>query len=178
MVASVLLLLLAPLLVLIALLIRLDSPGPVLFRQTRTGLNGRVFRIYKFRTMHVQEDGPEVRQACRMDPRVTCVGRILRRTHLDELPQLINVLRGEMSLVGPRPPLPCEVELYEDHHYTRLDMKPGITGPWQVGGRNNITDFEEVVRLEESYIRHWSIWKDVAILCRTIPAVMRMDGAL
>jgi lipopolysaccharide/colanic/teichoic acid biosynthesis glycosyltransferase len=108
---------------------------------------------------------------------VTGVGAILRQTSLDELPQLFNVLRGEMSLVGPRPPMPSEVELYDEHHYSRFDMKPGITGPWQVGGRNKITDFEEVVRLEHAYARSWSIGKDFRILMRTIPVVLRMDGA-
>jgi lipopolysaccharide/colanic/teichoic acid biosynthesis glycosyltransferase len=111
------------------------------------------------------------------DPRVTRVGRFLRRTSLDELPQLWNVLRGDMSLVGPRPPLPCEVELYEEHHYTRFDMKPGITGPWQVSGRNRITDFDEVLKVEFDYLRQWSIWKDVEILVRTLPEVLKMKGA-
>jgi lipopolysaccharide/colanic/teichoic acid biosynthesis glycosyltransferase len=111
------------------------------------------------------------------DPRVTRIGAFLRRTSLDELPQLWNVLLGHMSVVGPRPPLPCEVALYQEHHYTRLNMRPGMTGPWQASGRNRITDFEEVVRLESAYIRQWSIWKDLAILLRTIPVVLRMDGA-
>jgi lipopolysaccharide/colanic/teichoic acid biosynthesis glycosyltransferase len=111
------------------------------------------------------------------DPRVTRLGRMLRRTSLDEVPQLLNVLRGEMSLVGPRPPLPMEVELYEAHHYARFDVKPGITGPWQVSGRNEIRDFEEVVALESSYIRTWSVWADLWLLLRTIPAVFRMRGA-
>jgi lipopolysaccharide/colanic/teichoic acid biosynthesis glycosyltransferase len=113
----------------------------------------------------------------KQDPRVTRVGTFLRRTSLDELPQLINVLRGEMSLVGPRPPLPSEVDLYEEHHYTRFDMKPGMTGPWQVSGRNAITDFEEVIQLETAYIRDWVIWKDLAILLKTIPVVFTMRGA-
>jgi lipopolysaccharide/colanic/teichoic acid biosynthesis glycosyltransferase len=111
------------------------------------------------------------------DPRITRVGRVLRRTSLDEVPQLLNVLRGEMSLVGPRPPLPSEVELYELHHYARFDVKPGITGPWQVSGRNDIVDFEEIVRMETAYIRRWSLWADIAILIATIPAVFRMRGA-
>jgi lipopolysaccharide/colanic/teichoic acid biosynthesis glycosyltransferase len=111
------------------------------------------------------------------DPRITRVGSFLRRTSLDELPQLWNVLVGDMSLVGPRPPIPSVVALYYDDLYTRFVVKPGITGPWQVGGRNRITDFEEVMRLETTYIRQWSIGKDVAILARTLPAVLRMDGA-
>jgi lipopolysaccharide/colanic/teichoic acid biosynthesis glycosyltransferase len=111
------------------------------------------------------------------DPRVTRLGRFLRRASLDELPQLVNVLRGEMSLVGPRPPLPSEVALYEEHHYGRLDMTPGITGPWQVAGRNLMTDFEEIVRLEREYTQNWDLAKDAAILLRTIPVVLRMQGA-
>jgi lipopolysaccharide/colanic/teichoic acid biosynthesis glycosyltransferase len=111
------------------------------------------------------------------DPRITRLGALLRRTSLDELPQLWNVLRGEMSLVGPRPPLASEVALYEAHHYARFDVKPGITGPWQVNGRSTVTEFEEVVRLESEYIRGWTIWKDVALLVRTVPAVLFMRGA-
>jgi lipopolysaccharide/colanic/teichoic acid biosynthesis glycosyltransferase len=111
------------------------------------------------------------------DPRVTRVGRFLRRTSLDELPQLWNVMRGDMSLVGPRPPVPQEVALYEEHHFARFHMKPGITGPWQVGGRNNVTSFEEIVRLEADYMRYWSIGKDIEILLRTLPAVLGQRGA-
>jgi lipopolysaccharide/colanic/teichoic acid biosynthesis glycosyltransferase len=113
----------------------------------------------------------------RNDPRVTRLGRVLRRTSLDEAPQLLNVLRGEMSLVGPRPPLPMEVELYETHHYARFDVKPGMTGPWQVSGRNEIVDFEEIVRMETAYIQHWDVWSDVRILLATVPAVLGMRGA-
>ncbi|HEU4698116.1 MAG TPA: sugar transferase [Gemmatimonadales bacterium] len=187
--ASIGLLLLAPLFGLIALAVRLSSRGPIFFRQTRVGLGGSTFRITKFRTM--VQDAEERRQALaaeslysdqrlfklKNDPRVTRVGAFLRRTSLDELPQLWNVLKGEMSLVGPRPPLPSEVALYEEHHYNRFDVKPGITGPWQVGGRNTITDFEEVIRLETAYIREWTIWKDLGILLRTVPAVVYMRGA-
>ena len=111
------------------------------------------------------------------DPRVTRIGLFLRRTSLDELPQLWNVLTGDMSLVGPRPPLPAEVDLYEEHHYTRFDVKPGMTGPWQVNGRNLITDFEEIIRLETEYIRGWTIWKDLGLLLRTVPVVLFMRGA-
>src|SRR5439155_1578418 len=111
------------------------------------------------------------------DPRITPLGRWLRRTSIDELPQLVNVLRGEMSLVGPRPPLPSEVALYEEHHYTRFDVKPGITGPWQVAGRNGVTSFEEVMGLERNYIRNWSVWADMQLLVKTIPVVVRMSGA-
>ena len=184
------LVLLSPVMAAIAAAVRFSSPGPAIFAQERVGQGGRRFRVYKFRSMVTDAESrradlvgqsvyPDQRLfKLRNDPRITRLGAFLRRSSLDELPQLWNVLRGEMSLVGPRPPLPCEVALYEDHHYHRLDMKPGITGPWQVAGRNRITDFEEVVRLEQSYIRHWSIWKDLSILARTIPAVVRMDGAL
>src|SRR5438445_11872485 len=111
------------------------------------------------------------------DPRMTRLGRWLRQTSLDELPQRVNVLRGNMALVGPRPPLPSEVALYEAHHYARFDVKPGITGPWQVAGRNQITDFERVVALETEYIRTWSLFADLSILLRTVPAVLGMRGA-
>jgi exopolysaccharide biosynthesis polyprenyl glycosylphosphotransferase len=180
---------LSPILALIALWIKLDSHGPVFFRQERVGREGRPFNILKFRTMtHDAEEHREEllersiysdRRLFKVphDPRITRVGGWLRRTSLDELPQLMNVLTGEMSLVGPRPPLPCEVELYETHHYARFDVTPGMTGPWQVSGRNEIVDFEEVVRMETAYIQHWDIWSDVKILLATIPAVLRMRGA-
>jgi len=112
------------------------------------------------------------------DPRATRLGRWLRRSSLDELPQFVNVLIGDMAIVGPRPPLPSEVALYERHHYARFDVKPGITGPWQVSGRNQVTDFEAVVRLEQDYIQGWSLTRDLAILLQTLPAVLRMRGAL
>jgi exopolysaccharide biosynthesis polyprenyl glycosylphosphotransferase len=180
---------LAPLFAVIALAVKLSSSGPVLFRQQRVGRGGAIFMITKFRSM--VEDAESRRESLeersiypdprlfkvKEDPRVTRVGDFLRRTSLDELPQLLNVLRGEMSLVGPRPPLPSEVDLYEEHHYTRFDMKPGMTGPWQVSGRNTITDFEEVIRLETAYMREWAIWKDFAILLKTIPVVFTMRGA-
>lgn len=183
------LIVLAPVFAAIALAVRLSSTGPVIFRQQRVGRGGTMFMITKFRSM--VEDAESRRGALvessiypdprlfkmRQDPRVTRVGTFLRRTSLDELPQLINVLRGEMSLVGPRPPLPSEVDLYEEHHYTRFDMKPGMTGPWQVSGRNGITDFEEVIQLETAYMRDWVIWKDLAILLKTIPVVFTMRGA-
>lgn len=179
----------APILSIVALAVRLSGRGPIFFRQFRVGLGGKIFRITKFRSMvHDAEarrsdlTGESVYTDLRLfkvvnDPRVTRLGAFLRRTSLDELPQLWNVLRGEMSLVGPRPPLPAEVDLYEEHHYTRFDVKPGMTGPWQVNGRNLITDFEEVIRLETDYIREWSIWKDLGLLLKTIPAVLYMRGA-
>jgi exopolysaccharide biosynthesis polyprenyl glycosylphosphotransferase len=179
----------APLFALVALLIRRESKGPVFFRQWRVGRAGKPFEIYKFRSMY--SDAEQRLESLRSesiyederlfkvvnDPRVTRVGRILRRTSIDELPQLLNVLRGDMSLVGPRPPTLNEVELYEEHHYCRFDMKPGITGPWQVNGRNKVTEFEEVVRLERAYTRDWSIATDLKILIKTVPVVLRMDGA-
>ncbi len=183
------LVLLSPLFAIIAAQVKLDSPGPVFFRQERVGRGGRLFKIIKFRTMRNgaehERDGllsRSIYSDLRLfkvpgDPRITRVGGWLRRTSLDELPQLVNVLRGEMSLVGPRPPLPSEVVLYKEHHYARFDMKPGITGPWQVNGRNQITDFEQVVTLETSYMRKWTIWSDLVILFRTVGAVVRMRGA-
>lgn len=184
------LVLLSPVFVIVALLVKLDSRGSVFFQQYRVGRGGRLFRIMKFRTM---VDGAEGKRdellgqsvyhdprlfKVRDDPRATRLGSWLRRTSLDELPQLINVFRGEMSLVGPRPPLPSEVALYEAHHYARFDVKPGMTGPWQVTGRNEVTDFERVVGLETAYIREWSLFRDLMILVRTIPVVLRMRGAL
>ena len=187
--ASLGLMLVAPLMAVIALLVKLTSPGPVVFGQERVGQSGRRFRMYKFRSMVAGAEAHRdalVQQSVYADarlfkipndPRITRVGAFLRRTSLDELPQLWNVLRGEMSLVGPRPPLPCEVALYEEHHYARFEMKPGITGPWQVAGRNAITDFDAVIRIEAAYMRQWSIWRDLEILFKTLPAVLRMQGA-
>jgi exopolysaccharide biosynthesis polyprenyl glycosylphosphotransferase len=181
--------LLSPLFVAVAAVVLLTSRGPIFFRQTRVGLGGKPFKITKFRSMVYDAEAllddltPKSLYSDRRlfkvkdDPRVTALGNFLRRSSLDELPQLWNVLRGEMSLVGPRPPLPSEVDLYEEHHYTRFDVKPGITGPWQVNGRNTITDFEKVIRLETDYIREWTIWKDLGILLRTVPAVLLMRGA-
>jgi exopolysaccharide biosynthesis polyprenyl glycosylphosphotransferase len=181
--------LLSPLFVVIAIAIYISSPGPIFFRQIRVGLGGKPFKITKFRSMvHDAEAKRDDLTSNSLysdqrlfklkdDPRVTRLGGFLRRTSLDELPQLWNAFVGNMSLVGPRPPLPSEVDLYEEHHYTRFDVKPGITGPWQVNGRNLITDFEEVIRLETDYIREWTIWKDLGLLLKTIPAVLYMRGA-
>jgi exopolysaccharide biosynthesis polyprenyl glycosylphosphotransferase len=187
--ASLGLLLSAPVCLAIAVAILFEDGRPILFRQKRIGRGGRPFHILKFRSMVVNAEdrleelrGSSIYADDRLfkmvdDPRVTRVGRFLRRTSLDELPQLLNVLAGQMSLVGPRPPLPSEVEAYEEHHYARFDVKPGITGPWQTGGRNAITDFEEVIRMESEYIRRWSFVEDLRILARTIPAVLRGSGA-
>jgi exopolysaccharide biosynthesis polyprenyl glycosylphosphotransferase len=173
----------------IALLIKLTSPGPVFFRQQRSGLNGAPFSIFKFRTMTTNAEqfqhelaamnemtGPVFKVT--NDPRVTPLGRILRRYSLDELPQFFNILRGEMSLVGPRPLPVDEVRRFNDlAHRRRLSVKPGLTCLWQVSGRNKITDFKEWVRLDLEYIDNWSIWLDLLILLRTIPIVLLGTGA-
>jgi exopolysaccharide biosynthesis polyprenyl glycosylphosphotransferase len=174
---------------LIALLIKRLSPGPVFFRQQRSGLNGAPFTLYKFRTMvtnaeqfkHELEAMNEMRGPVfkiTKDPRVTPLGKILRRYSLDELPQVFNVLRGEMSLVGPRPLPVDEVRRFNDlAHRRRLSVKPGITCLWQVQGRNQISDFRDWVRLDLEYIDNWSLWLDVKILLRTVPAVFTATGA-
>jgi exopolysaccharide biosynthesis polyprenyl glycosylphosphotransferase len=186
--AAAAIVLLSPLLIFCAVAIRLTSPGPVLFRQTRVGLRGSHFVMLKFRSMVV--DAPELLAALqerqdagngvlfkiRDDPRVTRIGRLLRRYSLDELPQFFNVLSGEMSLIGPRPPLPAEVEQYEDVVNRRLLIKPGITGLWQVSGRSNLS-WEDSVRLDLSYVENWSVTGDLIILLRTIRAVFRREGA-
>ena len=185
-----LLVVLAPLYLLIALAVRLTSRGPALFRQVRVGQGGRHFHMWKFRSMVAAAEEQQEQLNARNvygdeplfkvvhDPRITALGRFLRRTSLDELPQFWNVLRGDMSLVGPRPPLPGEVERYAERHFVRLDVRPGLTGPWQVSGRNRIMHFEDVIALESAYIAEWSFARDVSILARTLPAVIRMDGAL
>lgn len=186
-VASLLLVLAAPVLAVAALLIKATSPGPVLFRQVRCGLYGRRFQMIKLRTMHEdaeqrraelehlnEADGPVFKIA--EDPRVTRVGRVLRRFSIDELPQLWNVIRGDMSLVGPRPPIPGEVDQYRLAERRRLSMRPGLTCLWQVQGRNQI-GFEEWIRLDLEYIDHWSLRQDMRILAMTVPAVLRGDGA-
>jgi exopolysaccharide biosynthesis polyprenyl glycosylphosphotransferase len=181
--------LLAPLLVLIAVAVKLDSRGPVVFSQNRAGLGGRRFRMHKFRTMrvgadaekeglsHLNHTGDSRLFKIPNDPRITRVGAFLRRWSLDELPQIWNVLRGQMSLVGPRPFFESDLEDYEAHHYRRLGAKPGLTGLWQVSGRSSVVDFEEVVRLDRQYIEQWSIWLDLTILLRTLPSVLRRRGA-
>ncbi len=171
-----------------AILVRLSSRGPALFRQTRCGLNGRPFTLFKLRTMVDgaddrltevkdlnQHDGPVFK--ARHDPRVTPLGRLIRRLSLDEAPQFWNVLKGEMSLVGPRPPLPGEVSRYELWQRRRLSMKPGVTGLWQVSGRSEILDFEQWMELDLAYIDNWSIGLDLKILLRTVPAVLSGRGA-
>jgi putative colanic acid biosynthesis UDP-glucose lipid carrier transferase len=157
---------------LIALAVKLTSRGPVLFKQRRYGLDGGEFRMWKFRTMTVWEDGEEVPQARKDDCRVTPLGRLLRRASLDELPQFFNVLRGEMSVVGPRPPLPDEVAGYDVWHRRRLSMKPGITGLWQVAARRE-QEFDRWVVLDLDYIDRWSLWLDLKIMLRTVPAMIQ-----
>ena len=185
--ASLFLLLSAPLLLLSALLIKLEDGGPVLFRQVRCGLNGRKFSLLKLRTMVPDAAGQKEALLSanemsgpvfkiRRDPRVTRVGAHLRRFSLDELPQLWNVLAGEMALVGPRPPVPEEVVRYERWQRRRLSMKPGMTGLWQVSGRSEI-DFEEWMALDLRYIDNWSFWLDLKILLKTFPAVIGGRGA-
>ena len=186
-VAAVALLALAPALVLLAVLIRLDSPGPVLYRQTRIGRDGRPFTMLKLRTMVSDADrrraalvetasASDVLFKLRDDPRITRLGRMLRRYSLDELPQLINVLRREMSLVGPRPPLPEEVQRYRPDTFRRLVVRPGLTGLWQVSGRSDLS-WDESVRLDLRYVENWSLSLDLWILCRTLGAVLGHRGA-
>lgn len=184
---SMLLLIFAIPMALLAIAIKVDSPGPVIYRQRRVGRGGVPFEIYKFRSMQSdaekelhklqafnEADGPIFKM--KTDPRVTRVGWLLRRTSLDELPQLANVLKGEMSLVGPRPPIPSEVEQYEPWHLKRLDVSPGMTGLWQVSGRSGLS-FDEMVLLDMYYIETWSIGLDLQILLRTLPAVLSAGGA-
>jgi exopolysaccharide biosynthesis polyprenyl glycosylphosphotransferase len=187
-VAGTALVLLAPVLLGIALIVRLSSNGPALFCQTRIGKNGKQFRMLKFRSMYVgaerrvsellsQNDAADgLLFKIRDDPRITTVGRTLRRWSLDELPQLINVVCGSMSLVGPRPPLPTEVARYGNDTRRRLLVKPGLTGLWQVSGRSDLS-WEESVRLDLHYVENWSLVLDIVVLCKTARAVMRADGA-
>jgi exopolysaccharide biosynthesis polyprenyl glycosylphosphotransferase len=186
-VSAVALLVALPIMVAVAIGVRLDSKGPIFLPQERVGLNGRVFRIYKVRSMHVGAEHllNELQQnnqaggvifKMKNDPRRTRAGRIIRKLSLDEVPQLWNVLIGDMSIVGPRPPIPHEVALYEDWHRRRLDVVPGLTGLWQVSGRSDIP-FEEMVMLDLYYIENWSLGLDLKIILRTIPAVLTMRGA-
>ena len=180
-------LLLAPLFVSVAVAIKLGDGGPTLFRQTRVGKDGRPFSVYKFRTMVVDAEARKAQFVLlnetggvlfkmRKDPRITPVGELLRRWSLDELPQLINVIRGDMSLVGPRPPLPDEVAKYPDHVRRRLAVKPGITGLWQVNGRSDLS-WDESVRLDLRYVENWSLMLDMQILWKTLSAVVGGSGA-
>mgnify|MGYP000896892858 CR=1 FL=1 len=180
-------LLAAPIMITAAIAIKLESRGPVFFKQTRSGANGRPFPLYKFRTMTADAErhkeslrdlnemsGPVFK--IKQDPRVTRVGRVLRKYSIDEIPQFFNILRGEMSLVGPRPPLPSEVANYEPWQRRKLAVKPGLTCIWQVSGRNQI-DFEDWMRLDLEYIDNWSLWLDARILAKTVPTVLKGEGA-
>lgn len=193
------LLVLSPMMLLVAAAIKLTSSGPVFFAQDRVGKNGKIFKFIKFRSMYVNTDDMTHREyvtklikgqianekrrsdkalfKLQNDPRITRVGRFLRKYSLDELPQLFNVLKGEMSLVGPRPAIPYEVKNYSAWHMQRFNVLPGITGLWQVNGRSRTT-FSEMVRYDIKYIRNWSLWLDIKILFRTIPTVLSSDGAL
>lgn len=179
----------APLYVAIGLLVKLDSPGPIFYKQTRIGLHGRPFKVWKFRTMVVNADklqktleaNNETKDGIlfkiKNDPRITRVGRFLRRYSLDELPQLFNVILGEMSLVGPRPLPVRDVEKFAEHHFIRHKVLPGITGLWQVSGRSDITDFEEVLSLDTTYIENWSLALDWQILLQTVVVIFGKTGA-
>ena len=177
-----------PIIALVAIPLKLESPGPLIFKQRRVGRNGRVFYIHKLRSMYVDAEArkKELMAQNEMnglmfkmedDPRITRVGRFIRRTSIDELPQFFDVVRGSMSLVGTRPPTLDEYRQYESHHKRRLSMKPGITGLWQVSGRSDIDDFEEVVKLDVQYIDNWSIWMDIYLLFRTVGVVFDRKGA-
>ena len=170
----------------LALVIKLDSPGPIFYSQTRYGLKGKPFTIRKFRSMVQNAD--DLKQMVsneaqglifknENDPRITRVGQFLRKTSLDEFPQFWNVLKGDMSLVGTRPPTADEVSRYSPHHWQRLDVKPGITGQWQVSGRSAIKDFEEIVHLDLHYQAIWSPWYDLQVILKTITVLLNRSGA-
>lgn len=179
--------LLFPLFIFIAIIIKLDSKGPVLFSQTRVGENGKTFKMFKFRSMQVgsedllnvlkeinEADGPVFK--IKNDPRITRLGTFLRRTSMDELPQLVNVLKGEMSFVGPRPPLPCEVDQYTPYQRQRLTVKPGLTCYWQIRGRSNLS-FDEWVDLDLEYIGRRNVALDISLILMTIPVILTGKGA-
>ncbi len=186
--------------IVVAVLIRLDSKGPIFYRQKRVGLRGAEFNMYKFRSMYVKNDDSVHRDAIVKymngqemnvgtvvaikfqfklsdDPRVTRVGRFIRKTSIDELPQFFNILRGEMTLVGPRPPLPYEVELYTPHNWLRLSGKPGLTGIWQVYGRSRVT-FQDMVEMDIDYLQHQSLWEDLKLIALTVPVMIRGRGGV
>ncbi len=184
---STVLLFFAPLFIIIALAVRLDSPGPVLFVQKRVGRNGKIFPCYKFRSMLVNAE--EIRQKLeaqnerggpvfkmKNDPRITRVGKLLRKSSLDELPQLLNVIKGDMSLVGPRPAIPSEVEKYTARERERLLVTPGLTGLWQVSGRASV-GFDEMIDMDLEYVQKRSVWFNIVLLAKTIPAVVTARGA-
>ncbi|MBD1998864.1 sugar transferase [Leptolyngbya sp. FACHB-541] len=170
----------------ITIAIQIDSPGPVFYSQTRCGHRGRYFKIWKFRSMVVNAEALKQQVTNQAnghvfkndnDPRITRVGQFLRRTSLDELPQFWNVLQGDMSLVGTRPPTVNEVKQYSKHHWRRLEVKPGITGEWQVNGRSQIIDFEAIVQLDLRYLHRWSVMYDLFLIGKTIWVVLSKQGA-
>ena len=182
--------------------IYIASPGPIFYQQERIGRNGKVFKMYKFRSMYLDADARKKEFMAQnrvagglmfkldWDPRIignreladgtrkTGIGEFIRKTSLDEFPQFFNVLKGDMSLVGTRPPTKDEWILYQDHHRARMAMRPGLTGMWQVSGRSNITDFEEIVKLDTQYIEEWSLKLDLKILLKTVLVVLRRDGSM
>jgi exopolysaccharide biosynthesis polyprenyl glycosylphosphotransferase len=187
-VSFLLLILLAPLFLIVALIIKISSPGPVFFKQRRCGLNRREFTLYKFRSMvadaeKIKTQLEKFNEAdglvfkIKNDPRITPIGKFIRKTSIDELPQVFNVLKGDMSLVGPRPPLPSEVKKYERQQQRRLSMKPGITCIWQTSGRNKV-NFDTWIKMDLEYIDNWSLGLDFKILLKTIPAVLFGKGAM
>ena len=170
----------------IMIIMAISDRGPLLYSQVRCGLYGRPFRIWKFRSMVVGADKMKhlVKNEAQghifkntNDPRITCLGAFLRKTSLDEFPQFWNVLMGDMSLVGTRPPTVDEVEKYDPHHWQRLNVKPGITGEWQVNGRSSIKDFEDIVKMDLHYQQKWSLWYDINLICRTVLVVFNKKGA-
>lgn len=177
-----------PIILIVAIPLKLESKGPLFFKQDRVGKNGRVFKMYKLRSMYndAEKRKAELMKSNQMqglmfkidnDPRITKVGKFIRKTSIDELPQFFNVLKGDMSLVGTRPPTVDEFEQYENHHKRRLSMRPGITGMWQTSGRSNIKNFEEIVELDLQYIDNWSFGLDIKLLLKTVLVVLRKDGA-
>ncbi|HLO83787.1 MAG TPA: sugar transferase [Nostocaceae cyanobacterium] len=178
-----------PIYIAIAILIKLDSPGPVFYKQTRVGLHEKSFQVWKFRTMvtnaeQLQQQLEQFNESkdgilfkIKDDPRITRIGKFLRRYSLDELPQIFNILRGEMSLIGPRPLPIRDVDKFTERHFIRQEVLPGVTGLWQVSGRSDITDFEQVIQLDLTYIENWSFWLDVQILWKTVQVVLKAKGA-
>ncbi len=178
-----------PLMLAVAIAIRLESPGPVIYRQTRVGMNGKTFNMYKFRSMQQNADNllPQLMEKNEIgqgmfklfdDPRITKIGKFIRKYSIDELPQLFNVLRGDMSLVGPRPPIQSELQHYKNWHYFRFATLPGLTGLWQVSGRSKIKEFDRVVKMDYQYINNWSLWLDLKLILKTLPVIVGgMDTA-
>lgn len=179
----------SPIMLITAIAVKLDSPGPAIFAQNRVGQNGRTFKLYKFRSMYMDAEERKkdllaqneiqggIMFKMKNDPRVTKVGKFIRKTSIDELPQLFNVLKGSMSLVGTRPPTLDEVAKYKKGQWRRISIKPGITGMWQVSGRSNIDDFDKIVELDLKYIDNWTIWLDIKILFKTVGVIFKNDGA-